>query len=98
MNWVKLYKAIPSVEDIFKGNEAKVPTKNELCIALKSAMVAYAAEHPTKKLIDNSIEYACKLPWEFRRGLLHDYYHTTGLRDIIQENDVFKTALKDGLK
>ena len=40
--------------------------------ALRAEMVAYAHQHPEKELINNSIVFACDLPWTFRTNLLHD--------------------------
>lgn len=96
--WVELYKSMPSVENIFNKSEIELPKAPELYIALRSAMVAYARMHPEKRLIDNSIDFACSLPWTFRKRLLHDYYQIDSLRDIVKENEVFKSALKGGLK
>lgn len=96
--WVGLYEALPSMEDIFGDGEAKIPQAPELQIALRSSMVSYAAEHPEKKLIDNSIKYACRLPWAFRGKLLHDYCCIPALSCTVRENEVFKTAEESGIK
>lgn len=93
--WTELYKSLPSVEGIFNGKNAAAPKSQELRIALCSAMVAYARNHPTKEFIDNSVNYACKLPWEFRRRLLHDYYYLPMVNPIIRENETFKIAMRD---
>lgn len=92
--WTELYQTMPSIEDIFAGKEIDVPKAPELQIALRSAMVAYARRHPDKRLIDNSVDFACKLPWIFRRNLMHDYYCIPELRPIIQEKEVFQTAMR----
>ena len=94
--WVELYESMPSVEAIFKGEDVELPNAAELQIALRSAMVAYARKHPEKKLIDNSIDFACKLPWNFRGKLMHDYYYIPEVRPIIIENEVFITAKREG--
>lgn len=96
--WVELYRTMPAVEAIFAGEEVAAPTGQELQIALRSAMVEYARNHPQKKGIDRSIEYACKLPWAFRGKLLHDYYYTPGLRAVVEQNPIFKTAIQEGLQ
>lgn len=97
-NWVELYSALPDIEKIFREADGEIPREKELHIALKSAMVAYARMHPSKKLIDNSIDYACQLPWSFRGKLLQDYYRVEELRNIVKENAVYQTAVRDGLK
>lgn len=94
--WTELYQTMPSIEAIFAGEEVDVPKAPELQIALRSAMVAYARKHPEKTLIDNSIDFACKLPWTFRGKLMHDYYYIPEVRPIIKENEVFKTAMRNG--
>jgi hypothetical protein len=95
---VELYKANPPVEEIFNGNGYEIPLTEESLVVLRSSMVAYARKYPTKTFIDNSVDYACKLPWTFRRKLLHDYYYMPKIRPIIAENEVFKTALKENEK
>ena len=94
--WVELYENMPSVEAIFDGKEVDLPKASELQIALRSAMVAYARTHPEKTLIDNSIDFACKLPWTFRGKLMHDYYYIPEVRPIIAENEVFIMAKRNG--
>ncbi len=96
--WALLYKKMPSIENIFMGKDAHIPKANELHIVLRSAMVAYARKHPVKEMIDNSIDFACKLPWAFRKQLLHDYYQIFDVQPILAENEVFKTALKESEK
>ena len=97
-NWISLYNGMPSVEAIFLGKKINVPKTEELQIVLRSEMVDYARKHPQKEKIDNSVEFSCSLPWNFRGKLLHDYYYIPDVRPIIKENDVFKAALKKGLK
>ena len=92
--WTELYRAMPSMEAIFAGVEIDAPKAEELRIALRSAMVDYARKHPDKQLIDNSIDFSCKLPWAFRCNLMHDYYYIPEVKPIVIENEVFKTAMK----
>lgn len=96
--WAELYKSMPSMTDIFDGKKVESPKEQELYIVLRSAMVEYARTHPEKEKIDNSVAFSCSLPIAFRKKLLHDYYQMPQIRPIIVENEVFKTALKDGLK
>ena len=86
------------VEDIFLGKKVETPNAKELHIALRSAMVAYARNHPKKEQIDNSITYACRLPWSFRGLLLHDYACIPALEPILHQNEVYQMALRDGLQ
>lgn len=72
--WFKIYKDLPSVEDIFEGKEGKVPKKPDSLYALISAMTAYASEHRNDiEKIRNSISYANKLPADFSVMLMKDY-------------------------
>ena len=96
--WTELYNGMPDMKTLFEGGEVKAPKSEELLIALRSQMVAYARLNPQKQLIDNSVDYACDLPWGFRTALLHDYYYIPEVRSIIKQNEVFKSAVKDGLK
>lgn len=91
--WVGLYKNMPPIKDIFLGKSVPVPKASELLIALRSAMVAYARKNPEQLLIDNSVDFACKLPWTFRGKLLHDYHLIPKVRPIIEKNDVYITAM-----
>ncbi len=96
--WSEIYEGLPSLESIFHEGKGETPTEKELQIALKSMMVQYAKDHPEKEYIDKSIEYSCNMPWAFRGKLMQDYYRIPELREIVEENEVFRTAVKDGLK
>ncbi len=96
--WTKIYAGLPSVDSIFHGESADLPKEKEVHIALKSAMVDYARKHPDKELIDVSIDYACRMPWSFRGRLLQDYYCIPEIRGFLKENEVFRTAVRDGLQ
>ena len=94
-SWVELYDDLPSMEKLFSGEPVRILNNTEYLIALRSAMVSYARKNPEKEKIDNSIEFACTLPWAFRRKLMRDYYCIADVRPIIKENEVFKTALRN---
>lgn len=96
--WTEVYRSLPSVKDIFHKGKGDVPKEREMQIALKSVMVDYARQCQDKELIDKSIDYSCKMPWSFRGKLLQDYYRIPELREIVKENEVFQTAVRDGLK
>lgn len=96
--WSKLYDNMPDLKDIFSSRIKDIPKAEELLTVLRSAMVRYARDHISEKGINNSIEYACKLPWSFRKKLLHDYSLIPEIREIILDNEVYKSAVKDGLK
>ena len=94
--WVDLYDNMPEISDIFEGRNFTVPKADELRIALRAAMVSYARKHPDPILINNSIDFACRLPWTFREALLSDYRCIDELRSIIERNHVYLTAVRDG--
>ncbi len=96
--WTKIYAELPSLDIIFHGKSEDLPKEKEVHIALKSAMVDYARKHPDKELIDASIDYACRMPWSFRGRLLQDYYRIPEIRGFLKENEVFRTAVRDGLQ
>ena len=95
--WWEMCSEMPSVESVFTGEASfSVPPIPELQIALRTQMVAYARTHPTQEGIDRSIEFACNLPWAFRGQLMHDYRCTPSVREIVKQNAVYQTAVKDG--
>lgn len=96
--WTKVYSGLPDITKIFHEGDGEIPKEKELQIALKSKMVEYARNCQDKKLIDKSIDYSCKMPWSFRGRLLQDYYRIPEIRGFVQANEVFKTAVRDGLK
>ncbi len=61
-SWCSLYENMPSLPDVFAGNHMPCPEADELQIILRAGMVAYARQHPDKRGIDCSIDYACNLP------------------------------------
>ena len=96
--WTEIFTGIPAIEQIFREGNGDLPKEKELQIALKSMMVDYARKCPEKELVDNSIDYSCKMPWSFRGRLLQDYYRIPELREIVKDNSVYQTAVRDGLK
>lgn len=97
-SWTEIYEGLPSIEAIFKNGIAETPKEREAQIALRSVMVNSVRDCPDKSRIDCSIDYSCKMPLAFRRKLLKDYYKIPDVRPILEENDVFRTALEDGLE
>ena len=66
VTWCKVYKEIPSLEDIFAGRFPSVPKKPNVLFALVSSMIAYAREHMDElEKIGNAIEYAEQFPPDF---------------------------------
>ena len=96
--WTKLYNTMPSIPAIFQGERIPIPNTPELLIALRSAMVTYAGKHADQTALDHSINLACQLPWTFRKKLLHDYSCIPKLRPMLKENEVYRSAVRSGLK
>ena len=72
--WTKIYSELPNINDIFNGKESRVPKGTDQLYALTSSMITHAREckDQTKK-IENSIEYALKMPPDFACVLLKGY-------------------------
>ena len=74
--WAKVYKDLPSVEDIFDGKMPALPTNTDAMYALTASMTAYARSHKDEMAgIANSIRYADKMPPDFSAVLLKDYMY-----------------------
>lgn len=74
--WLRVYKHLPNIEDIFKGKDCEIPKTSDSLFALASSMVAYVREHKKDlKDIANSIRYAKNLPVEYSVMLLKDYLY-----------------------
>lgn len=72
--WCKVYKDLPSMDDIFSGKMPRVPSSTDAIYALVSSMTAYARNHKDDlRLIANSIKYAEMLPPDFSVILMKDY-------------------------
>ena len=96
--WCSVFKELPKAEKVFAGERVTLQNTPELQTAFRSLMVAYARMHPEKELIDRSIEFALGQPWSFRGELLHDYKCIPGLKQILEENPVYRDAVKAGMK
>ena len=74
--WAKVYKDLPSVEDIFDGKMPPMPQNTDTLYALTASMTAYARMHKDETVrIANSIRYADKMPPDFSAVLLKDYMY-----------------------
>ena len=96
--WAKLYDNMPSIPAIFQGEQVPIPNAPELMIALRSAIVSYAGKYADQQSLDHSINFACHLPWAFRKKLLHDYGCIHRLRPLLKENEIYRSAVRSGLK
>lgn len=74
--WSKVYKDLPSLEDIFDGKMPNVPQSSDALYALISSMTAYVRNHKNDiNKIANSIKYAEKMPPDFSVVLIKDYMY-----------------------
>ena len=74
--WAKVYRDLPSIEDIFDGKQPPVPQGTDALYALVAAMTAYAKKHKDEMTrISNSIAYALRLPPDFSVVLMQDYMY-----------------------
>ena len=72
--WCKIYKDLPKVEDIFNGKVTTVPKGTDQLYALTSSMIAFAREcQDDLKRVENSLEYALRMPPDFACVLLKGY-------------------------
>lgn len=72
--WAKIYKDLPSIEDIFDGKMPAMPMNTDAMYALTASMTAYARSHKDEMdRIANSIRYADKMPPDFSVVLMKDY-------------------------
>ena len=92
--WSQLYKGLPAPQDIFSGAARPKPKALELRMALRSALVEYAGEHPESEGLARSVEHACTLPWDYRKALLHDYSLIPEVCAELEENPIFQEALR----
>ena len=73
-SWLKIYKDLPDIDDIFSGREKRVPRGTDQLYALTSSMIAHAREcSENLKMIENSIDYALNMPPDFACVLLKGY-------------------------
>lgn len=74
--YVKVYRELPKIEDIFAGKRPPVPKNTDALYALVSSMTAYARDHRNEwDKITHSIAYADSLPPDFSAVLLKDYMY-----------------------
>ena len=87
--WCEIYSKIPPVALIFRESCFEVPGRPELMYATVAAMVDYARNGATETELKNSVDYALKLPIEFRFRLFSDYYHLRPVRDKLRRDKTF---------
>lgn len=74
--WSKVYKDLPSLDDVFDGKTSKMPQNTDALYALISSMTVYARNHKDDiDKIANSIKYAEKMPPDFSTVLIKNYMY-----------------------
>ena len=84
-----IYGKIPSMDDVFAGKESPVPTRPEALLALASQFAPYAAAHTDEAGIDNAVQYAQRLPIEFRNRIFADLLEVPAIRQKLSRIPTF---------
>lgn len=70
--WCEVYSKLPSIEDVFNGNATGIPTRPEILFALAAQISTHAKGHHGEMETKNVVEYASRLPVEFRNRIFTD--------------------------
>ena len=94
--WVKVYRELPKIEDIFDGKNPPLPKNTDSMYALTASMAAYAREHKDEmRRIANSIVYATRMPPDFAAILMRDYmYIEKGYKEKLMRIPEFNEWLR----
>lgn len=87
--WSESYHSIPSVEDIFSGEEQASPSRPESLYALSSLIVSYARDHHSEVELDHVVTYVCRLPAEFKNRIFSDLLTIRSIRRSLSNNRSF---------
>ena len=87
--WCRQTEKAPSVSEIFAGKVQGVPLRPELLYALVANMVFYAKSCTEKEGIGNAIQYAMRMPTEFKNKFFHDLYKVRELRKNLRNIPIF---------
>lgn len=79
-SWSEIYSKIPKVETVFNGTAKGVPVHPEILFALSSAITMHAQENHSDEEIRNAVDYASKLPVEFRNRIFTDLLQIKSIR------------------
>ncbi len=75
-SYCEIYRKLPSLDDIFSGRCRELPSSADVLYALISSMTEYARkckDNLTK--IENSIDYALRMPPDFSAVLMKNYMY-----------------------
>lgn len=87
--WSEVYDKTPSLEDIFSGRPAGVPTRPEILYAVSSQIPAYSRDHRSETEINNAIDYAARLGTEFRNKIFADMLQIGSIRAHLRKNSIY---------
>jgi len=71
INFIKIQKELPALEDIIEGKTVEIPNKAQALFALNSFLVSFA-KNASRKELENILEFSLKLPKEFAIALIQD--------------------------
>lgn len=87
----KIYKSLPSIEDIFKGKIIPVPKAPDVLYALTASMTEYARKHKGDlHQLENSMKFAIGMPPDFSAVLMKNYmYLEEDFKKVLMKIPVF---------
>ena len=87
--WCHAFGESPNVEAIFAGEQESVPLRPENLFALTAKIAAYAKEHHEAQQAVHALDYACRLPIEFRNRVFQDFLLFPSLYRTLERHRVF---------
>lgn len=87
--WSEVYSKIPEVEEVFEGKANGIPTRPEILFALCTNITAYAMEHHSDEEIRNAVEYASRLPAEFKNRIFGDFLNIKGIYRTLSKINIY---------
>lgn len=89
--WYEVYRLIPDMNEVFSkgGRATQPPGRPEILYATVAAMVDHVRRRRPLAELEKSLEYACKMPIEFRFRLFNDYYSIFHVRQDLQNSRIF---------
>lgn len=96
--WCEIYDILPKMEEILEGTCLFKPNETEILIALRSRLVSYLRKEPTQNALDKIAEYICLLSWNTRKMFFHDCSLFEHFKELLNNNNIYKDAVRKGLK
>lgn len=82
-SWSEIYCKVPEVKTVFKGTAYDVPVNPEVLFALSSEISTYAQDHHSDDEIRNVIDYASRLPVEFKNRIFNDLLQIRSIHRLL---------------